>query len=328
MRQKKKLFALLALAAVLAAPLRANAWNNTGHEVIAYIAYQKLNQNARDRVFALLTQHPDYAALVKYSRGHSSTSATASLRLFVAAAVWPDLIRGDPRFYDAERAQSPTPLLPGFPDMAIHRSWHFADIPFSFDGTPVQSASPPAPENLVEVLPKLRDAIGDPAVPSKTRAYDLSWLMNLVGEVHQPLHCVTGVSRNLPAPLGDLGGNLVKIIYKSQTTTLHSYWDSLLSNYSPSYSSIQSEAAMIANKYQPTLPFDANKDASEKDWADEWALESLRLANFAYSIRKVGSANGTPIVSATYDSEAKRIAYKQAALAGSRLAAILNDEFK
>ena len=52
-----------------------------------------------------------------------------------AAAVWPDNIKGDPRFWDDTHADaSPTQLLPGFPDMKRHTNWHYFDMPYAPDG--------------------------------------------------------------------------------------------------------------------------------------------------------------------------------------------------
>ena len=41
------------------------------------------------------------------------------------------------------------------------------------------------------------------------KSYDLSWLLHLVGDVHQPLHASTRVSSTDPG--GDAGGNLLKL---------------------------------------------------------------------------------------------------------------------
>ena len=45
--------------------------------------------------------------------------------------------------------------------------------------------------------------------PDALKSYDLVWLMHLVGDVHQPLHCVTRFTQT--EPNGDRGGNDVKL---------------------------------------------------------------------------------------------------------------------
>src|ERR1700722_2866388 len=138
---------LAAWTAVLYLALPAQAWNATGHRVIAAIAYDRLTAAARAQVDALLHQHPD---LIKLPPRDA----------FLAASVWPDVIKGDNRFYDDTRADAkPTPLLPGYPSMARHTNWHYIDIPFSPDGTPLQQPkSPNALEQLQRLLKKLGPA--------------------------------------------------------------------------------------------------------------------------------------------------------------------------
>jgi len=57
----------------------------------------------------------------------------------------------------------------------------------------------------------------------KLKSYDLSWLLHLVGDVHQPLHSTTRVSTTKPD--GDDGGNGVKL---TSPANLHTFWDDVL----------------------------------------------------------------------------------------------------
>src|SRR5262249_18363782 len=57
----------------------------------------------------------------------------------------------------------------------------------------------------------------------KLKSYDLSWLLHLVGDVHQPLHSTTRVSTTKPD--GDDGGNGVKLTWPAN---LHTFWDDVL----------------------------------------------------------------------------------------------------
>jgi S1/P1 Nuclease len=49
---------------------------------------------------------------------------------------------------------------------------------------------------------------------------------HLVGDIHQPLHCVALKSTEYPE--GDRGGNSIRIRIASSPTNLHSFWDGLL----------------------------------------------------------------------------------------------------
>ena len=95
------------------------------------------------RVDDLIRQHPDYAAV--FIKDAPVDPAARARAAFLTAANWPDMIRaGDPRFYDETRKDAvPTPLLPGFPDMARHAGWHFIDIPYAPDGA--TGPAPPQP---------------------------------------------------------------------------------------------------------------------------------------------------------------------------------------
>lgn len=272
-------------------PLRA--WNATGHRIVAAIAYDRLNPKAKARVDELLKQHPDFATL-------------PSREAFLTAAVWPDNIRGDKRFYDdmAERP-TPTPVLPGFPDMARHMNWHYIDVPFSPDGTPLEQ--PKSPNALIE----LRRIMREPSLVS----YDLPWLIHLVGDVHQPLHCTGRFTKDLPH--GDQGGNLVFVM---PGRNLHSLWDGLAgtdaSDANVDRLSTEMMGEFMAARGNQRVSVDPRR------WIDEgFALAKQDVYTF-------GDNNGTadhPIVlPAGYTAHARQIARVQLAKAGLRLAEVLN----
>jgi hypothetical protein len=89
---------IIAVVLIFLTATAAMAWNSTGHKAIAIIAYQQLTPPSRKRVDALLAQHPEYpqwtAGVAKEQRGRAA---------FLAASVWPDKIRNDPRFHDDNR---------------------------------------------------------------------------------------------------------------------------------------------------------------------------------------------------------------------------------
>ena len=133
----------------------AFAWNATGHRIIAAIAYDRLTPEVRARVDQLLRKHPDYSHL---ARNASEDPAKRARAVFVAAAVWPDDIKGDPRFWDDTYADAqPTQLLPGFPDMKRHTNWHYYDTPYAPDGA--HTTRQPPPSALTE-LPRLLKELG------------------------------------------------------------------------------------------------------------------------------------------------------------------------
>jgi hypothetical protein len=235
------------------------------------------------------------------------------LNIFLLAAIWADEIKGDPRFQNEKSSPIKSPILPSY---FIYRQWHFYDQSFTTDEILLP---PPSSPNMLEVLPILRDGMSNPQLKPDAQAYNLVWLIHLIGDAHQPLHCATRVSKLYPSQFGDSGGNAFKILSAGQPTTLHTYWDGLLGTYS--VSTFKKEADKIMNRYKPKEA----RDLSEEVWIKK---ESFEIAEkTVYSVGNL-QIRGVPVVSKTYDSEAKRIARERVTLAGYRLGDILNERLK
>src|SRR5215831_19307801 len=94
-----RLTILLALPMVFASSIApALAWNATGHKAISLLAYQLLTPAVRQRIDGLLAKHPDYPKWVEGVPADQRGRAA-----FLAASVWPDNIRNDPRFHNDDR---------------------------------------------------------------------------------------------------------------------------------------------------------------------------------------------------------------------------------
>lgn len=313
LRSRTRLRALGAwlLALALAAP--APAWNATGHRVIAAIAYDRIKPSTRAKIDALLARHPDYATLL--AAGAPSDPAGRAREAFLDAAVWPDVIKGDNRFYDNTRANArPTALLPGFPSMARHTDWHYIDIPFSPDGTALE---PPKTPNALEQLKRLIKIVGraDP-----DGAYDLPWLIHLVGDVHQPLHCASRFVQ--PQPHGDQGGNLVFVI---PGRNLHAFWDDLAGTDS-SDANVSQLAAQIAAEFAAGHGQHPRLSLDPKAWVQEGAkLAQTRV----YTLGSDPGARDRPLtLTEGYHADAEKLARERMGFAAFRLSAVLDREFK
>lgn len=312
----RRLTQLLVLLAVLF-PCPAAAWNDAGHMTIAAVAYQNLTPEVRARVDALLRQHPDIA---KLSGGLGADDPDFGIKVFMKAATWPDLIRNDARFFDdLKPGVTPPPLLPGFPDMKVHKNWHYRDEGLSFDGTPAHGAD--AVNALTQIV-AARGALGDPWVPASFQAYALSWLEHLVGDIHQPLHAVSRYSALHPG--GDHGGTEFRLDDpKDPKLSLHWFWDTVLTVDSDPQQAI-ALARSIAGEYT----------RDDREWSPgieapilvlEWLRESADLAR--YVVYTVGEEKAQPPflkVPDAYRTLANQIARHRAAIAGYRLAALIN----
>ncbi|HVO99118.1 MAG TPA: S1/P1 nuclease [Bryobacteraceae bacterium] len=313
MRYPRFVVAFLSLLVTLSPSV--SAWNATGHRLIAAIAYDRLNPKTRARVDELIRRHPDYEKL--FLQGAPTEPKARARAAFIAASVWADQIKGDPRFYDETRPNaSPTPLLPGFPDMARHTVWHYYDTPYAPDGAAIEQQKPPhALSELKRIIPLIGNKADVPPTSASNPVYLLPWLEHIEGDVHQPLHCVSRFLKSQPK--GDQGGNLVYI----GTRNLHSIWDGAAG---------QDTTDAYAAKYiaEAIAAHPAPRRTEKKP--EKWIDEGFRLA--VSDVYTFGNETGTrdkplPLPPGYLDHAAK-VAQGQIARAGYRLAAVLNDKLK
>jgi hypothetical protein len=137
--------ALISFLGVHVSP--ACAWWDAGHMQIAYVAYKHLDAPVKDKVDALLKLNADYS---KWTAG-APDEKTAKLYAFVHAATGADDIKRKEYGYTRDNVNSATAGQNiGYSDHNQHAYWHFKDINFSPDGTPLPMPDP------VDLLPVSR----------------------------------------------------------------------------------------------------------------------------------------------------------------------------
>jgi hypothetical protein len=293
----------------------APAWNATGHRLIAAIAYDRLTPKARARVDALIRRHPDYEKI--FLRDAPADPTARARAAFIAASLWPDQIKGDPRFYDETRTNaSPPQLLPGFPDMARHTTWHYYDTPYTPDGAEPGHQTPPhALSELNRIIPLIGTKADVPLTSASNPVYLLPWLEHIEGDVHQPLHCATRFLKSQPK--GDAGGNNVYIGARN----LHSLWDGAAGRD-------ETEAYLTKYAAEAVAAHPAHRHLKKKP--EQWIDEGFKLA--VSDVYTFGNETGTrdhPLpLPPGYEANAARIAQQRIAIAGYRLAAVLNEKLK
>lgn len=293
--------ALGVVCLVLCLPIVSLGWGAGGHMIVAKVAFDRLNPHAKTEVAKLLAIAITRPGLSAQSK-RLLASATAKSKDFVNAAHWPDDLRSIPEFN-------------------CFKDLHFVDTAFSDD--PVLALpSIPTPD----IINALQDNVNTLKTSSddNARAQALRFLIHFVGDLHQPLHCVTRASKANPD--GDRGGNQVSIkIGAPKPTNLHSFWDSGLNDFPkggpnfapPSLSSVATAAAKIVTENPDSDP---NLKLDDPTNFQSWADESFALAKDP--VYK-GITNGsTP--SATYRNNGIKLARKRVAFGGYRLAALLN----
>ncbi|MDR1367974.1 MAG: S1/P1 nuclease [Candidatus Accumulibacter sp.] len=284
----------------------ASAWNAGSHRLVALIAWDRLSPAARREVATLLRAHPDFESWTKRSRGQNLDETA-----FIEASTWPDDIRGDRRFYSdrAPRSGKAGAPLPGFPDMARHADWHFRNLPFGKSGKNGPSVLPRyvRPGQLDEQLKRLSEDLSPGKGTLARRAFVLPWVIHLVGDAHQPLHAAYRVDR----PRLTVGNPFNP---RKPISTLHAFWDDL-----PAPSRLRGKTLRKATDVlTAAYPRSAFRNLSAPPGT--WIEESFRIARAKGYPAGLG---GGPITKAFFESS-REIARRRAALAGYRLALLLN----
>jgi hypothetical protein len=302
------------------------AWDSFGHMEAAYLAYQKLTPAKQARVWTLLQMNPDFHTW-EGTIPAGTSDADKQMMIFMIASIWADQIKGvhpyADRFTDEDPKNQNTPdgatssQNIGYADLFRHRYWHFIDEPFSQDGTVLPQVPKPNAETQIAAF---RAVLASTSEADALKSYDLVWLLHLIGDVHQPLHCSTRVSSGQLA--GDQGGNLVKCPNCNPGYgELHGYWDDLLgtTGNNPDYQSIITAAKQLS---PPKKSLANNVDAHV------WILEGLKLAKTKVYKTPIGAGLGPFTLTPQYEKAAKNLAKQRVALGGARLAKVLNQELK
>lgn len=296
------------------------AWDDFGHMEVAAVAYPLLTAKTKAKVATLLALNPRYANWIVGAKAADRPRAA-----FMRAATWADSIKSDPGYAGTDPQTGPAAGQNiGYGDHLKHAYWHFVDQPFSPDGTAL--VPPPAP-NAATQIPLLRAALADAGTSDDVKSYDLVWLLHLVGDVHQPLHCVSRYDH--ADPTGDRGGNNVKITGNVQPPVcddprycpfgppaeLHAFMDDIEgSGYATA--PVLAAAAKLAK---------APKAAAAVVDVDAWIGEGLDAAKTKVYVSPIDAGDGPFTVTPAYQAAMADLGKKRIALAGARLAKLLND---
>jgi S1/P1 Nuclease len=296
---------------LLAASSPAGAWDANGHRVVARIAWDAMRPDTRERALALLQAMPPDADLAVPSRA-SMTPADRGRELFELAAVWPDLVR-DATFPQRKAKYD-------------HPAWHYVswywDVPMNgpYPGAPRDRLDLPGnAENIVERLGALSALLSDPRHDAAEKGVALAWVQHLVGDIHMPLHAGSRVTAE--EPHGDQGGLLFKV--DAVHVSLHWYWDSILTTCHPRQPS-EDDAAYIgrlAAGLTAGHPAAAMAPRFDLPHFQAWANDGYDTAKTR--VYTPGLRRGEE-PSAAYRDLAASIAEPAIALAGYRLAALLD----
>lgn len=308
----------------------ANAWWSTGHRIIANITYDRLPEKDRAEVVRVLRQHPRFDEDFLASMPMDIRKGDVALQdrwIFLHASVWPDQIRRK-KPWD-------------------HPTWHYVNQPYfltDLDRKALQNnldwnVSPKLPDvaynddpqdlNVIQALKLIQNRLRDKSISNARKAVYYCWLLHLVGDIHQPMHSTSLVSRGrFNSSGGDRGGNLIRT---KQRKNLHALWDSLPGD-DTTLNDVRGKAKSIIDNKEINESADKAKNSLE---VTTWVAESHDLAKkhvYCDSIlAEVKSKDAMPeldlaaiTLTEEYLRNAGTISQRRLAEAGFRLATIID----
>jgi hypothetical protein len=307
---------LFLFASILfSANISAWAWDDTGHKISAYIAWQRMTPAVRERVIKILLEAPEDSNIGAYYMPYGSQNADARKRdYFMFMATWADVVRD--RKFDARYKK-------------YHKgNWHYYDEFWTLKDGKIEYLK--APEDGGQALARIAEF--DELIRGKAgdaqKAIAIAWLQHLIGDIHQPLHSSARVTDS--EPKGDQGGNLFLLTPqgtpRDKQENLHWFWDSIVVRNIPNKEDNCDIEFLepLAQKFMKEYPFDKMQARLDIGKYDVWAKESLTYAQndvFSADLKRFE----TP--SEKYKKKALKIAELRLALAGYRMGEIFNQAF-
>jgi nuclease S1 len=308
-------FIAAAVAALLLPMAASLAWGPQGHRVIALIADQALQQSdpgVRAKILALLAA----------DKGKGLTKNDIA-----SEATWADVLREkSEEARHATGAWHSTRFSPDNPDLARA----------CFGRTPLPSGYPashgPQENCSVDKIEQFATELKNPETSPGERLAAVQFLLNLVGDLNDPLHAIDR---------GDQGGDCVALqIGSKPPVRLSTYWgETLVAEV------VGPDPAKGAARIAASVPA-----AESQKWAEgnpeSWALETYQVAKtVTYSFAagqptgkhsfppRAGQAETCAAadlyqVGPDYETKALAAVRLQLAKAGVRLARVLRDSLK
>jgi hypothetical protein len=290
------------------------AWDDVGHKITAYIAWQRMSPAARDAVIKVLRAAPEDSDISAFYLPGPEPEQARKMQYFMLMATWADIVR--------ERSLENR-------YKKYHKSnWHYDDTFWKQVGNTAEEVKG-AEEGGVAID---RLIVYDKVIKSNAsdaeKAIAIAWIEHLVGDIHQPLHTSARITDR--EPKGDQGANLFLLTPegtpRENQQNLHWFWDSIVVRNIPIKGDtcesdyIDDLAQRIMKKYS----YASLASTLKLGQFDEWRKES-----FALNPTDVFTPDlirfQTP--SEKYKKHAMKVAERQLALAGYRLGDTLNAVF-
>lgn len=327
----------------------AHAWNETGHRLVARIAWDELSPAQQDFATDLLSRHPRFVEDFEGQMPDAIKALPATDRerrawVFIHAATWPDLVKDQAKLLGKQLAATGD----GPEKVALERrladlkrydnpAWHYDNKPIQVDPytlpAPVAPAASPRPVGIQLALPAALKELFDVTLPVEKRSLALAWVLHLLGDSHQPLHSAAIFSSRY-LPQGDLGGNKLAVTTTPTAApiSLHQLWDDIFGDDPKTEKATKGRIVAAHPRGRLTREIgDVSPAVPLETTVNLWLDESFRAADtsvYDAHIRGVLVAAPTPdaawpfpvALDGRYLQGARKVAMHRVALAGYRLA--------
>ncbi|THH37895.1 S1/P1 nuclease [Neolewinella litorea] len=277
---------LLFLLLIAFLPQVLPAWGANGHRIVARIAYENLNDQARQRVDAALGNN--YLSQVStwpdYIRSESGWDFTHPWHYMT--------VQPDETVEDVARQTGDDPKVDD-----VREAIHFF--------TSVLAGESAERERLTDLLAQHKVL----PLAGSLDATALAFLIHFIADVHMPLH----VGKNR-----DLGGNRITVLYFGDRYNLHSVWDTqIIEQERLSFTEFAAFTVMHTREYQAEWADDA---------PEEWMRESIALRERIYNTLydRTDRESGLPDLGYDYQHDFLPVVEERLGAAGYRAAAVIN----
>lgn len=314
---KKIIKNLFLFAFVFVFTFSVRAWDDAGHKLTGYIAWQTMSPQVREKVIRILRSAPEDSHLSALYPTGSRSAEAKNLEFFMLATYWSDIVRDRDFKVRYEK---------------YHRgNWHYDDTFWTLENGVVKILEKPAGEDggkAVEKLFEFEKLLRDENISNAEKAIAMAWILHIGGDIHQPLHTSARVTEF--EPKGDQGGNTFLLTPKdtprNQQENLHWYWDSIVvRNIMRQKDACDADfLAPIAQEMIKKHPLSKMQDGLNVGKFDLWQKESFKIATtelFPPTLIRF------EMPTENYKKNAFKIAEQQIALAGYRLGATFNQIF-
>jgi len=188
------------------------------------------------------------------------------------------------------------------------RNWHFVNVPVGATGyDPARDCAPkPDGDCIINAIARFRTVLADRRALRKERVEALMFLVHLVADVHQPLHCA---ERN-----GDGGGNNLQLKWFDKHMSLHLLWDvGLIEKRTYDWGDY---VRYIEREWLTANDAALHENGMPADWAWESHRAAVEVAYVLPDDLDLGEE---------YYQRSRPTLERQLAVAGLRLALLLND---